>query len=331
MPLWIAAAAGVSAGCNLHGFNNDRGGAINLASAGARILVARGTLGLEVLDAATGEVVQQLAPAGGADSFDDVAAAGALAVALDADDGVLVSFRFTSEGLELADVVPRVAVGPYSGVALDERHVVVSGGTKDATLFAIGPEGRLSEVARVEGHRGHPRVTMIPDLQAALVSVHFSGGDRPEGHEFGVATLSMTERRFVASAGLEGAGFTDGGGRPASWPGGAHVARELAYVAHGGGLELLRVGAGLELERVARLRLPMAGVHVHVDGSEAFVVGASPSRLVVVDVSDPARPEIRREVSVGEEDDAPSAVIATPEHIFVALPRRGVLRLPRAE
>jgi len=72
-------------------------------------------------------------------------------------------------------------------------------------------------------------------------------------------------REIWHARGLAGAGFTEGGGTPASWPPRTRVIRDHAYVAHGGGLDVFRVGADLALERLGRTALGGAAIDVDVD------------------------------------------------------------------
>lgn len=327
---WLATAT-VLGGCDLHGANNDTGGAINLAVSGDYVLAARGTAGLDVVQASTGQVVSHLDPGGGAGTYDDVAADGPVILVHSVDDERLDSFLLTPEG-QLAPATRglEVPAGPYSGVSVAAGRAVVSGGTCAITVLSVDAAAGLSEVGSFEAYRGQPDVTVLPSGAGALLSTHFSGDEDAfvDGQEFGVTAMSVPGLATVAPLGLAGAGFSDGGGTPASWPVRTAIAGDVAYVAHGGGLEVVRVGADLSLLRLAHLDLPLAAVDVAVDGAEAFVVGV-PAQVAYVDVSDPAAPRLTGTLPIAGADAMPTAVAVTPDAIFIAANGAGLQRIPR--
>ena len=308
------------AGCSLHPSNNG-GGAINLAVAGEWVIVARGESGIDVLRAATGERVGGRAPDGESDSYDDVASDGTTLLALDADDGRLTSLAVGPGGSldVVTDDLP-VEVGPYSGVSLGGGRAVVSGGTSPLTLLSVDGKGALAKQGSLERYRGLPDAVVLPDGRGALLSTHFSGSSDEfvDGQEFGVSTISLSPLAFVDARGLDGGGFTPGGGTPASWAVRADVRGDLAAVAHGGGLDLFRIDAGLALKRAGRLSLPFSAVAVALDGDRAYVVGASPPSLAEVDVSDVAAPRLVATVAVSGADASPTAVVVVGDRVYVA-------------
>lgn len=321
--------AALVAGCQLHSANNESGGAINLAVHGDFVVVARGTAGLDVVRAGTGELTFHVAPSGCSDSYDDVSASDGVVLAHDADDEYLTSFLLSATGtLELAQSDVEVPAGPYSGVGSGGGVAIVSGGICGISLLSVDGAGALAPLRTLELSRGQPDVAMLPLGRGALLSTHFSGDSDEfvDGAEFGVTSIALPDLSVRHRAGLSGAGFTDGGGRPASFPLRAAVAGELAYVAHGGGLDLFRVGTDLRMERVAHLDLPIAAVDVAVDGARAYVAGV-PSSVVVVDVSDPTVPQVERVLEVPGDRATPTAVLVTAGRVFVAANAAGLVTL----
>jgi hypothetical protein len=318
----------VACGCGLHDSNNA-GGAINLAVRGEHVVVARGEQGIEVVAAADGSVVSRLDPLGDSDSYDDVTSDGNVVLALDADDELLTSFTLSAEG-QLAAVTAdvEVATGPYSGVSLASGRAVVSGGTCEISFVAVDSGGGLALDGTLTAFRGQPDATMIPDGSGALMSTHFSGSEDEfvDGAEFGVTTVDVAAKSTVATSGMVGAGFTDGGGTPASWPVRAHISGDLAYVAHGGGLDILRIEPGLGLTRLSHIGLSIQATDVYVDGATAYVTGV-PARVVAVDVTDPASPVAGSETTVPGEDANPTAVVVAAGRILVAANAPGLVTL----
>ena len=317
-------------GCKLHPSNND-GGPINLALSEQLLVVARGSEGLDVIDASTGAVRFSTKPEGESDSYDDVASSEGVVLALDADDGYLTSFRLAASG-ELTAVSRdlEVQTGPYSGVGLDAGKAIVSGGTKEMTFIDVGADGSMAPSGTLCAFRGQPDATMLPGGRGALMSTHFSNDSDKfvDGAEFGVTSIDTSARTVVDTAGIAGAGFTEGGGTPASWPMRANVVSNIAYVAHGGGLEILRVSDDLRIEPLGRLALSIEATDVFTAGETAYVTGV-PARVIEVDVSDPSQPRVDRERDLPGEEVNPFASAVTNETIHVAGGEAGLLSLPR--
>ncbi|MCA9619984.1 MAG: hypothetical protein KC731_13255 [Myxococcales bacterium] len=330
-PHWaLALALTGSVGCDLHPTNNDRGGAINLARSGDWLLVARGTAGLDVVRASSGEVVQHLDPSDSLDSYDDVSGSAGLFVALDADDGRLASFSLDAEGKAALADERDVPSGPYSGVSLAGGRAVVSGGTCAITLLDLAADGTLTWREELEAFRGQPDVTLFPAGRGALLSTHFSGAEDEyvDGQEFGVSALDFDPLVIRDTAGLAGAGFTDGGGTPASWPVRAAIREDLAVVAHGGGLDLLSASVW-RLAPLAHVELPGPGVDVAIEGSRAYALTVTPARVVVVDLSIASRPVVAAELELDGPDEGWTAIALSADRIYVAHDTDGVTALVR--
>jgi hypothetical protein len=295
--------------CDLHAFNND-GGALNLAADGDRVAVALGKGGVSLLDGKTAARVAQAAPTGGADSIDDVTLADGWLFALDGDDGKLAVYD--AKSLALVQDGVEVEVGPYTGIAARAGRVVVSGGTGPATVFRYDAAGKLTRERTIAGHRGTPDVALDRAGLGAFFSTHFE--EPVDGHEFGLSSATF-DGRLVDAVGLPGAGFTEGGGRPSSWPVRATVDNGRVYVAHGGGLSVVGYDAALDLTLTTTLDLQLRAVDVAVDRTTAWVVGVVPSALVEVDLTEPARPSVKKRTPL---DGMPTAVAVNAGWILIA-------------
>jgi hypothetical protein len=323
-----ASLALTAAACHLHPSNND-GGAINIAANADTVFVARGCNGIEVVDAATGAVLSSIEPSGDSDSYDDLSHAEGLLFALDADDGYLSTFSIeTDRSLRLLVGDESVEVGAYSGVAAAASLVAVSGGTSEISFYTYGPDGSLTRAGTLKGHRGHPDVALDPSGRLALISTHFS--EEVDGHEFGLVSASLGQLAFIDTEAVPGAGFTEGGGTPASFPLRVAFVSDNALVAHGGGLSVLRIDADLGIEHVTTLDLDLEAVDVVVDGSSAYVVGASPRpQLIELDITDVAAPALTRTFDVAGECAAPTAVAVVGPRVFVAAGEAGLQVIDR--
>ncbi len=315
LTLWLG-------GCSLHASNNDAGGALNLAADGARVYAALGTGGLLVLDAASGATIERLPPPGDSDSIDDVSAADGLLATLDADDGALSIYALSGDAPRLVAGPVEVPVGPYSGVALGGGAVVVSGGTDAVTVRSVAADGSLGPDRRLEAFRGQPDVGRPPRPGLAVLSTHFSGDPDAfvDGAEFGLSVLELAGPSIVATAGLPGAGFTAGGGRPASRPARVGFDAERVWAAHGGGLTSLRLDAEGGLSD--RREHPGLGPSVDVApaGDAAIVAVAEPPSLVAVGLSTGA-PALR---TLRALETPATAVLVVGRRLFFARPHDGV-------
>lgn len=312
-------------GC-LHPTNNDGAGAINLARAGDFLFVARGSAGLDVVRVSDGEQVSHLEPSGLMSSFDDVSAQGSLLLVLDADDGRLASFHVDAAGgLTKGDEI-EVATGPYSGVALGLGRAVVSGGTCEVTLLDVAASGELAVDQRFSASRGQPEVSIDPSGVYAVLSTHFSGGESEalDEIEFGLSLLELESGAIVDTVGLEGAGFTEGGGTPASWPVRVAFRSGAVFVAHGGGLSEVRVADGrFEEPRTVALEGPAVDVAIH--GDSAFVVVASPASVAQMDLQDM---QVRESLPLPEGEQG-TAILVSASRVYVAGNETGLITFER--
>ncbi len=318
-------------GCSLHPSNNDSGGAINLAASPEFVFVARGTAGLDVVRADSTALVFSMAPQGNADSVDDVAFAVGHLFLLDADDGVLSSYAVNEDGsLALVTADREVEVGPYSGVTANETSVVVSGGTCSVSIFELDPAtpGELGGSSSVDPYRGVPDATAAPGRPQVVLSTHFSGDadEFVDDSEFGIAVLHTERAEIVDAAGIIDAGFTDGGGTPASWPVRVEVRGDRVLVAHGGGLSRFSIDADGSLASLDQLTLDGPATDVSTFEDKAYVVSAN-ATLSVVDLSDDVmQVEQSTSLPMGAQ---PTAVIALGPWVFIAGGEQGLVTVAR--
>jgi len=320
------------AGCSLLPPTTASGEAGNVIALGPVAYVSMGEAGFAVVDAPGGRTVRVVAPPAGGESVDDLAIADGLLFALDARaPGHL--FVFSLEDPEDPRPVGppvEVPVEPFSGVSAAKGRVVVSGGTKSLTVLSYDANGGLGEArTALDLGRGQPDVLLSPDGELAYVSTHVS----LVRATYGVTVLKLAPPPAASAAlgqvELDGAGFTPGAARPANFALEAALRGPTLFVAHGAGLGVLDVSAPADPRLVALLPLPVHAVNVDVRGSRAAVVGSVPSpTLVVVDVTDPARPRIERTVALAE-GSRPTGVALTDAHIVVAGGPAGAIVLAR--
>ena len=305
------------------------GEAANVVVDGTRAFVSLGESGLEVVDIASGKVLEIVAPPAPSESVDDLAIAGSFLFALDARPPGHLSV-FSLDGtpkLKLTSAPVQVPVGPFSGVSAGGGSVIVSGGTSLMTLRSYDSEGKLGPVlAETDCGRGQPDVLMSPDGSWAFVSTH------RWGPYFGLTSvrvaLSRPSLEKAGSLNLDTYGFTAGGAKPASFPLETALEGDVLYAATVGGLTVVSMTHPDQPTLVARLDLGVKGVNVDVRNHLAAVVGSSPKpTLVLVDVSSPSLPLVVRSIRL-PGGSRPTGVAIGATHVVVAAGNRGVLRFP---
>ncbi len=260
----------------------------NVALRGRFAYVARGTLGLGVMDIRTRTFVT-IPPPAGSNRVDDVAVADGFLFVLDAAAGgrlTVMSLESPSRPASIGTPVT-VPVGPFAGVSAGGGRVVVSGGTGLMTVRSYDAAGQLSASASsIDLGIGQPDVTVSEDGGRAFVSTDFAG--TVSGSGFGLTTASLGSPLAIESrTGLPGSGFTAGFQAPANFPIASARFGSAVVVAHGGGLS--RVDAqGVVL---GSQPLGFAGVNVAVAGTRAFVVGSNRS-LAELDLSGAGSPQL---------------------------------------
>jgi hypothetical protein len=304
------------------------GEAANVVVAGDFAYATRGSEGIEIVRLSSG--ARRALPLAAGESADDLAVADGLLFVLDArPPGALSIYSLADpEAPELRQAPVAVEVGPFSGVSAAAGRVVVSGGTGLLSLRAYAPDGSLgADAATADLGRGQPDVLVAPDARAAYVSTHLSGPRFAlTVAELGSAPLRVVPRGSVPLATF---GFTPGGARPASFPIESALAGRVLFVAHAAGLAAIEVADPAAPRLLGVLRLEVEPVAVDVLGATAALVGSQPEpRLALVDVRDPAHPEVVRSVAL-PAGSRPTGVAIAPSHLVVAAHGAGLLVLDR--
>ena len=337
--IWVAAGALVAIAAAILGWpwialayyaatypTTGAGEAANVVIDGSVAFVSLGERGIEVVDVASGKVLDVVAPPSGSESVDDLAVAGRFLFALDArPPGHLSVFSLgSSPRLELASAPIEVPVGPFSGVSAGGGRVVVSGGTSLMSLRSYDATGRLGPLAgTIDCGRGQPDVLLTPDGSCAFVSTH------RWGPYFGLTAVRVAASapylRRAGSVKLDTYGFTAGGAKPANFPLETALDGDVLLVASLRGLTLVSVADPDRPALLANLDVGVKGVNVDVRNHLAAVVGSSPRpTLVLIDVR--SRRVVR---SIRLPDGSrPTGVAIGATHVVVAAGNRGVLRFP---
>ena len=305
------------------------GEAANVVTDGTLAFVSLGERGLEIVDVASGKVLEIVPPPASSESVDDLAIAGRFLFALDArPPGHLSVFSLASSpSLKLVSPPTEVAVGPFSGVSAGGGRVIVSGGTSLMSLRAYDSEGRLGpRLAEIDCGRGQPDILMNPDGTWAFVSTH------RWGPYFGLTSVrvagsppSMTKS---GSLKLDTYGFTAGGAKPANFPIETALEGDVLYAATLRGLTVVSMAVPDQPNLLATLDAGVKGVNVDVRDHLAALVGSSPKpTLVLIDVRSPSSPRVVRSISL-PEGSRPTGVAIGAAHVVVAAGNQGVLRFP---
>jgi hypothetical protein len=305
------------------------GEAANVVIDGTLAFVSLGERGFEIVDTASGKVLEIVPPPASSESVDDLAVAGRFLFALDArPPGHLSVFSLaTSAKLILTSSPIEVAVGPFSGVSAGGGRVIVSGGTSLMSLRSYDSEGKLGPVlAEIDCGRGQPDVLVRPDGARAFVSTHRWG----PYFSLTSVSVSLSPPSMVRSGGvdLDTYGFTAGGAKPANFPIETALEGDVLYVASSLGLTVVSLDPPDRPALLATLGIGVKGVNVDVRNHLAAVVGSSPRpALVLIDVRAPASPRVVRSIPL-PEGSRPTGVAIGDATVVVAAGNRGVLRFP---
>lgn len=249
---------------------------------GDRAYIAAGSDGIEVIDLTTRERRTLVPPVAPADRIDDLALADGWLFALDATPpGHLVIYSLVDPDRPspTGESVP-VPVGPFSGVSAAAGVVIVSGGTSQLTLREYDRQGHLGNaVATADFGRGQPDVALRPDGQIAAISTHIVGPD------FALTFAGIERRplrlRTLGQLGLEAAGFTAGGYKPAHFPLVAAWRGNRVFLADGGGLSVIDVSNPSHPQLLRQDRESQPALDVLVSGDEIDVVRAGAQPAVI--------------------------------------------------
>ena len=306
-----------------------RGEAANLAAAGDVLFVSLAEDGVAIIDAATGRTITTLPPPEGAESVDDVAVAGDILFTLDARaPGHLAAYAIHNPAAPRQVATARaVPVGPFSGVSASGGICIVSGGTSRLTVWRYDRHGVLEgPVATGDFGRGQPDVLVSPSRSLAFVSTHYWGP------YFGLDVVrydSTGQLTLLSELPLDGAGFTAGGAKPASFPFVTSILDpHTLLVAYARGLGVIDITRP-EAPRLVRT-VPLGGPAVSLtvrDSTALAAVGGDEPALVLLEFSD-GREIGRRRLPLAA-GTIPGGVALTATRAAVALGPRGVQVFPR--
>jgi hypothetical protein len=227
-----------------------RGEASNVVARDGIAWTALGADGLGVIDTRSGARIRTIAPPPGSESIDDAAIADSLLFVLDArPPGHLAAYALSGRDSLVLVSPPRVVpVGPFSGVSASNGVVVVSGGTSRLTAWRYDASGIATDsvpFATADLGRGQPNVLLANGV--AFVATHYWGP------YFGLNVVRLGVAGQLSAAGkleLDGAGFTDGGAKPANFPIGLALLNDTTL--------LVAFARGVAVVNVARANQPMS-------------------------------------------------------------------------
>jgi hypothetical protein len=305
------------------------GEAGNLVAVDSFVYATRGSNGLAIIDSRSGTELGSVAPPSGSESIDDIAIDGALLFVLDAVPPGYVSVFSLVDPLRPALVsAPQPApVGPFSGVSGTHGVTMISGGTSQLTVWGYGLDGQIrGPIGTSDLGRGQPEILLAPN-GVAFVSTHYWGP------YFGLETIRFdSASRAVVRLGslkLDGAGFTTGGAKPANFPIDlAMRGNDTLLVAYARGVALVNVSDPSSPELLRTIDVGGPAINVDVDGfwAAVTVAGSNPA-VVMIDLSPPAGPRIKRiPLPAGTN---PAGVVFSGARVAVAARARGVLLLDR--
>jgi hypothetical protein len=304
----------------------QRGETANLAVHDSLIYATSAEAGLVIVDSHSGRTLDTIPPAPLSESVDDIAISGDLLFVLDARaPGHLSTWTLADPLRPRLVASPReVPVGPFSGVSASDGLCIVSGGTSSLTAWRYDTAGALSgPIATGDFGRGQPDVLIAPGGALALISTHYWGP------YFGldVVRLDSTGRRLVllAKLDLDGAGFTEGGAKPANFPiEAAALGHDTVLIAYARGVAVISTADPAHPRLLARIDVGGPAVNVDTRGATALVAvsGSHPS-LVVLDFSSADARVIKRiALAAGT---LPVGVALTQARAAVAARDRGVM------
>ena len=307
---WISLAANAATYDTL-----EAGDAGNVVVTDSVAYVTLGDSGLALLDVRSGRRVGTIAPPAGMGSVDDITFADGRLFLLDArPPGHLAVHRSGRPP------VP-VPVGPFSGISAARGICVVSGGTSKLTLWRYSNDGALALEDSTDLGRGQPDVQVSADGSRAFVSTHYWGP------YFGLNVLGVRPGLSgIAKVGIDGAGFTAGGAKPANFPiDVAQLNDSIVLVAHARGVAVVNSHRA-RVERLIDVGGPAVSVDVKEHEAAIAVAGRAPA-LVVLAFSG-LRERVTRRVSL-EPGTKPAGVAFSGDNVFVAARDRGVLVVQR--
>lgn len=305
----------------------QRGETANLVANGPVVYATLADDGIAVIDAASGQSIATIAAPDG-ESIDDLALAGDLLFALDARPPGHLSVYSLAEPTHPRLVAPsrEVPVGPFSGVSAARGLAVVSGGTSELTVWRYEARGSLTgPLTTTDLGRGQPDV-LVTSAGVLYVSTHYSGP------YFGldVVRFDSAQSRLekFAELPLEGAGFTEGGAKPANFPiESALLGDDTLLIASARGIDVIDVSIPAHPRLLTTIDVAGPAVNVDVNGSVAAVtVAGKPSALVFLHFATRLPQQRRIALPVGT---IPAGVALEGPRAAVAAGKNGVLFFDR--
>ena len=306
----------------------QRGEVGNVVALDSLFIATAGEDGITVRGA-DGRVLATVLPPVGSESVDALAIEGSLLFTLDArPPGHLTAWSMDDPMHPRVVTPPRaVAVGPFSGVSAAAGIVVVSGGTSRLTAWAYDSAGALGvRFATADLGRGQPDVLLARDGRVAFVSTHNWG----PYFELDVVPMTPDSARMLhpsSRVALPGAGFTDGGAKPANFPVRAALLDDgTLLVAAGRGVAVMDVSDAehATIRRVMELSGPVVSIATHGKRAAIVVAGETPT-LVVIDLMNATQPLVRRHPLA--PGTLPLGVAMSARTVAIAARGQGVLVL----
>ena len=281
--------------------------------------------GLLIINIRTGERLEVVAPASVGESIDDVAIADDFLFVLDAKIPGHISVYSLKDPAhpDIASPPLAVPVGPFSGISARDGWCIVSGGTAELTVWRYDSTGNLAgPIATSDFGRGQPDV-LLDKSGFAYVSAHYWGPNF--GIDIGKFEQATNEFRKLGSLELDGAGFTEGGAKPANFPiESALLSPETLLVAFAKGLAVVDVSLPDTPKLIKIIDVGGQAVNVDVlDRTAAVAVYAAHPSVAFVEFSSASDGSVRHiQLKPGT---FPTGVALTDDYAVVAAHEQGVL------
>ncbi len=282
--------------------------------------------GLGIVDLNSGKQIKVIQVPTGSESIDDLAIDQNLLFVLDAKiPGNLSVYSLTDPlNPKLVSNPTPVPVEPFSGVSAGGGLVMVSGGTSKLTLRTYDSQGILgTRVMDADLGRGQPDTLVSPLGTLAFISTHYSGS------KFGLSILKLEQHplsiTLESNLDLPGAGFTEGGYKPANFPIEMALFGQTLLVAHSKGIAFVDIQDPKNPKLTKIFPLDFSAVNVDVFDQTAAVVGASATpKVILINLTDPMGPKIIKTIPLPAKTHA-TGVALTSTKVIVAAQEKGTL------
>lgn len=307
----------------------EKGEAANLIVYKNKVFATIAEDGILVVDLSTKEKIGQIEPPAGSESVDDIAIADGFLFALDARIPSHISaFKLNDSAQpELVSPPQAMPVEPFSGISAAGGICIVSGGTKELTVWKYDSSGNLTgPVSKSDFGRGQPDV-LLTQKSVAYVSSHYWGPYF--GIDIARFDSSKNEVTKLASLELDRAGFTEGGAKPANFPiESALLDDTTLLVAFAEGVGVIDVSLPNAPKMISVLDVGGAAVNVDVFEQSAVVsVSGENSHLSIIEFEKREKTSIRH-INL-EPGTIPLGAALTGDYAVVAALKQGVLIFER--